>query len=47
MYDVPSMEDLLEVVIDGEVVAGKKPPVLVRGNEPKAKEKKKSLAKKA
>jgi ATP-dependent Clp protease ATP-binding subunit ClpX len=47
MYDVPGMDDLLEVVIDGDVVDGKKPPVLVKGDQPKAKERKKPLAKKA
>lgn len=47
MYDVPSMEDLTEVVIDGDVVDGKKPPILVKSAEPKAKEKKKALPKKA
>ena len=47
MYDVPSMDDLSEVIIDGDVINGKKEPTLVKGAEPKTKEKKKALPKKA
>ncbi len=47
MYDVPGMDDLTEVVIDGDVVEGKKQPILIKGAEAKTKEKKKSVPKKA
>ncbi len=41
MYEVPGMEDVVEVVIDQDVVDGKKLPVLVRGAEAPAKAAKK------
>ena len=41
MYEVPGMEDVVEVVIDADVVDGKKLPVLVRGAEAPAKAAKK------
>ena len=44
MYDVPGMEDVTEVVIDGDVVDGKKEPILVRSTEPAAKAAKKKPA---
>ena len=47
MYEVPGQEDVTEVIVDGEVILGKKQPVIVRSNEPKSKDKKKPSAKKA
>ena len=47
MYEIPGMDDVTEVTIDGDVVLGKKEPVLVRGGEPKVKDKKKAITKKA
>ena len=41
MYEVPGMDDVVEVVIDAEVVEGKKLPVLVRSSEAPAKAAKK------
>jgi ATP-dependent Clp protease ATP-binding subunit ClpX len=46
MYEVPGQEDVTEVIVDGDVVEGKKQPVVVRGGEGK-KDKKKPVAKKA
>jgi len=31
MYDIPDQKDVTRVVIDGEVVAGAKPPMMIRG----------------
>lgn len=31
MYDIPDQKDVTRVVIDGEVVAGTKPPMMIRG----------------
>jgi ATP-dependent Clp protease ATP-binding subunit ClpX len=36
MFDAPGREDLAEIVIDGDVVNGKKPPVEVLAERQKA-----------
>jgi ATP-dependent Clp protease ATP-binding subunit ClpX len=47
MYDVPGMDDVVEVIVDAEVVEGKKQPTIIRSAEAPAKAKKKPAAKKA
>ena len=39
MFDLPDMENVSEVVVDGDVVAGKKDPIQVVSNDDEKGEK--------